>query len=64
MELTIIPQKFSFSQPTVHSPSTCDTPIYGMSVTVEIDVERANKKVVKENLQSIFAQVLEYFDEP
>ena len=59
--LNIIPQKFSFSRPTIKNISG-ETISNGIDVTINIDAFQADKTKVKEELSSIFAEVLEYFE--
>ena len=59
--LNIIPQKFSFSRPTIRN-SNGKTISTGIDVTINIDAFQADKSKVKEELSSIFAEVLEYFE--
>lgn len=59
--LSIIPQKFSFTKPTIYGGlGKLISP--GMDVTIEIDAFQGDKKQIKDDLTSIFAEVLEYFD--
>ena len=59
--LSIIPQKFSFIKPTIYGEfGELISP--GMNVAIEIDAFHGDKKQIKENLSSLFAEVLEYFD--
>ena len=60
-DLSIIPQKFSFTKPAIYEGyGKLISP--GMNVTIEIDAFQADKKQIKEDLTSLFAEVLEYFD--
>ncbi len=59
--LKIIPQKFSFEKPTVTNANR-EVIQYGINVSIEIDAFKADKQQVKKDLESIFAEVLEYFD--
>lgn len=59
--LSIIPQKFSFTKPAIYERyGILISP--GMNVTIEIDAFQGDKKQIKDDLTSIFAEVLEYFD--
>lgn len=58
---TIIPQKFSFKKPTIKNGNG-KIISHGISVTVDIDVFKADKTEIKKDLTSIFTEVLEYFD--
>ncbi len=60
-DLKIIPQKFSFEKPTITNANG-ETIQYGINVSIEIDTFKADKQQVKKDLESIFAEVLEYFD--
>ena len=62
MSLKIIPQNFTFEKPTITDMSGKIVSA-GIKVSVDIDILKADKTMVKDNLQAIFAQVLEYFDE-
>lgn len=57
----IIPQKFSFERPTITNGNG-EIISHGISVTVDIDVFKADKAEIKKDLAIIFAEVLEYFD--
>lgn len=59
--LKIIPQKFSFEKPTITNGKG-ETISYGINVSIEIDAFKANKEQIKKDLNSIFSEVLEYFD--
>ena len=59
--LNIIPQKFSFQRPAITTGKN-EIISYGINVTVEIDAFKADKAQLKDDLTSIFAEVLEYFD--
>ena len=59
--LKIVPQKISFEKPSITNGKG-ETLSYGMNVTIEIDAFKANKEQIKNDLASIFAEVLEYFD--
>lgn len=59
--LKIVPQKFSFEKPTITNGKG-ETISYGMNVSIEIDAFKADKEQIKNDLASIFAEVLEYFD--
>lgn len=59
--LKIIPQKFSFENPTITNGNG-KIISHGISVTVDIDAFKADKAEIKKDLTSIFAEVLEYFD--
>ena len=59
--LSIIPQKFSFTKPAIYG-GLGELISPGMDVTIEIDAFQADKNQIKENLSSLFAEVLEYFD--
>lgn len=59
--LNIIPQKFSFSRPTIKN-SNGETISNGIDITIDIDAFQADKSKVKEELSSIFAEVFEYFE--
>ncbi len=59
--LKIIPQKFSFEKPIITNANG-ETIQYGINVSIEIDAFKADKQQVKKDLESIFAEVLEYFD--
>lgn len=59
--LKIVPQKFSFEKPTITNGKG-ETISYGVNVIIEIDVFKGDKKQIKKDLASIFAEVLEYFD--
>lgn len=59
--LNIIPQKFSFSRPTIKKVKG-ETISNGIDVTINIDAFQADKSKVREELSSIFAEVLEYFE--
>lgn len=58
---TIIPQKFSFKKPTIANGKG-ETISHGISVTIDMDVFKADKEEIKKDLVTIFAEVLEYFD--
>lgn len=59
--LSIIPQKFSFTKPAIYEGyGRLISPV--MNVTIEIDAFQGDKKQIKDDLTSIFAEVLEYFD--
>lgn len=61
----VIPQKFVFTEEGTIIQSNRpenNIEIPGLKVTVEIDAYKTSKKVLKENLHSIFEEVLEYFD--
>ncbi len=60
-DLKIIPQKFSFEEPTITNANE-EVIQYGINVSIEIDAFKADKQQVKQDLSSIFAEVLEYFD--
>lgn len=60
-ELKIIPQKFTFSKPNITNGKG-EIVSYGMNVQIELDAFKGDKKQIKEDLASIFAEVLEYFD--
>ncbi len=61
----VIPQKFVFAEEgmTLYSnkPEN-EIEFPGLKVTVEIDAYKTNKHVLKEKLESIFEEVLGYFD--
>ena len=61
----VIPQKFVFAEEgmTLHSnkPEN-EIEFPGLKVTVEIDAYKTNKHVLNETLESIFEEVLGYFD--
>ncbi len=59
--LKIIPQKFSFEKPTITNANK-EVIQYGINVSIEIDAFKADKQQVKKDLESIFTEVLEYFD--
>ena len=59
--LNIIPQKFSFSRPTIKD-SKGKVVSNGIDVSINIDVFQADKAMIREELSSIFAEVLEYFE--
>lgn len=59
--LNIIPQKFSFNRPTIKNVKG-ETISNGIDVTINIDAFQADKSKVREELSSIFAEVLEYFE--
>lgn len=59
--LNIIPQKFSFSRPTIKNVKG-ETISNGIDVTINIDAFQADKTKVREELSTIFAEVLEYFE--
>ena len=59
--LSIIPQKFSFTKPAIYG-GLGELISPGMNVTIEIDAFQGDKKQIKDDLTSIFAEVLEYFD--
>ena len=59
--LNIIPQKFSFSRPTIKNVKG-ETISNGIDVTINIDAFQANKVEIRNQLSSIFAEVLEYFE--
>lgn len=61
----VTPQKFVFAEEgTVLCSNRPENDIEfpGLKVTVEIDAFKTNKNDLKEKLQSIFEEVLEYFD--
>lgn len=60
-DLKIIPQKFSFSKPTITDMNN-NTLQYGIDITISIDAFQANKEQIKKDLTFIFAEVLEYFE--
>ena len=62
MSLKIIPQNFTFEKPTITDSSGKITSA-GIRVSIDVDILKADKAMVKNNLQTIFAEVLEYFDE-
>ena len=59
--LKIIPQKFSFEKPTITNGNG-EVISYGINVSIDIDTFKADKSIIKKDLASIFAEVLEYFD--
>lgn len=60
-DLSIIPQKFSFTKPAIYEGyGILISP--GMDVTIEIDAFQGDKKQIKDDLTSLFAEVLKYFD--
>lgn len=60
-EVRIIPQKFSFQKPNITDAfGNIKSP--GIIITIELDAFRADKQIVKKNLESIFTEVLGYFD--
>lgn len=60
-DLSIIPQKFSFTKPAIYEGyGRLISP--GMDVTIEIDAFQGDKKQIKDDLTSLFAEVLKYFD--
>ena len=59
--LNIIPQKFSFNRPTIKNGNG-ETISNGIDITINIDAFQADKSKVREELSSIFAEVLEYFE--
>lgn len=59
--LNIIPQKFSFSRPTIKNVKW-ETISNGIDVVINIDAFQADKLKIKEELSFIFAEVLEYFE--
>ena len=59
--LSIIPQKFSFTKLAIYEGyGKLISP--GMDVTIEIDAFQGDKKQIKDDLTSLFAEVLKYFD--
>ena len=61
-EIRIIPQKFSFQKPNITDTfGNIKSP--GIIITIELDAFRADRQAVKRDLASIFAEVLEYFEE-
>lgn len=58
--LTIIPQKFQFVEPAIENHFG-EIISGGISVEISLDMQNADKKKVKEQLETIFGQVLEYF---
>lgn len=61
----VIPQKFVFTEEGTilySNKSENEIEFPGLKVTVEIDAYKTNKSVLKLKLQSIFEEVLEYFD--
>ena len=61
MSVSIIPQNFKFEKPTIKD-GFGNIRSVGMNVSIDIDIQRADKSVVKSDLETIFAEVLEYFD--
>ena len=60
-KVSIIPQRFTFTKESIYNGyGKLTSP--GINVTIEIDAFQCDKGKVKENLSSIFAEVLEYFD--
>lgn len=59
--LNIIPQKFSFKRPTIKNGNG-ETISNGIDITINIDAFQADKSKVREELSTIFAEVLEYFE--
>lgn len=60
-EIKIIPQKFSFEKSSIID-ARGNTKSSGMRITIELDAFKADKQIVKKNLEFMFAEVLEYFD--
>ncbi|WP_368273453.1 hypothetical protein [Enterocloster bolteae] len=61
----VTPQKFVFAEEGTIIQSNkpeIDIEFPGLKVTIEIDAYRTNKIDLKNKLQSIFEEVLEYFD--
>lgn len=59
--LKITPQKFSFEKPIITNAKG-EIISHGINISIEIDAFKADKQLVKKDLTSIFAEVLEYFD--
>ena len=59
--LNIIPQKFSFSRPTIKNGKG-EVVSHGIEVNINIDAFQANKAEIRNELSSIFSEVLEYFE--
>jgi len=61
----VTPQKFVFAEEGTiiqsNKPEN-DIEFPGLKVTVEIDAYKTDKHVLKEKLESIFEEVLGYFD--
>lgn len=65
MTTKVMPQKFVFDEEGafLHSNNPKQTIEYpGLKVTVEIDAYKTDKKALQGKLQSIFEEVLAYFD--
>ena len=60
-EIKIIPQKFSFEKPSIID-ARGNIKSSGIRITVELDAFKADRQVVKKNLEFMFAEVLEYFE--
>lgn len=66
LEVYVYENPTSFSRWSVRKPAIYEgygrliSP--GMNVTIEIDAFQGDKKQIKDDLTSIFAEVLEYFD--
>lgn len=60
-KLSIIPQQFSFSRPTVEDAKG-NTIQPGLDVTIRVDAYKADKEQLKKDLASIFDEVLDYFE--
>ena len=61
----VIPQKFVFDEEGMtlrNNKPENEIEFPGFKVTVEIDAYKTNKHVLKEKLESIFEEVLGYFD--
>lgn len=59
--LRIIPQQFNFEHPNIINAKG-ETIEHGITISIGIDAMKANKEKIKQELESIFAEVLEYFD--
>ena len=59
-EIKIIPQKFSFEKPSIIDAR--GNIKSGIRITIELDAFKADRQMVKKNLEFMFAEVLDYFE--
>lgn len=61
MEVSVSPQRYSFSTPTI-SDKHGNILFCGISLDIDVDITKYNKEQTTKQLNEFITEVLEYFD--